>query len=132
MLPLRAVLCPLVPALRGDGIVAPPRAGLLAAPVGADEPGLLQAAKGGIERGLLELVARVGELTDGLVDLVAVSVAAGKLRQNDRIGVPANQIRSNGHGAPSFIPKHPQALFPMWPQYITRYLSCQGISCKKL
>ena len=97
----------------GDGIVAPPRAGLLAAPVGADEPGLLQAAKGGIERGLLELVARVSEQPDGLVDLVAVAVAAGKLRQNDRIGVPANQIRSNGPGAPSFVSKRLQVLFPM-------------------
>ena len=97
MLPLRTVFAPLLPALRGDGIVAPPGAGAVLPPIGADEPALLQPLEGGVQGGLLQAVFPPGELLDIFIDLISIVVTAEPLCYNDGVGVPPQELRLNGH-----------------------------------
>ena len=93
LLPLPAVLPPLLPAGVGDGVVPPPCPGAVLSPAGGDQPRRLQPFERGVEGGLLEAVFPAGSLPDGLVDLIAVVVAPHQLGQDDGIRVPPQGVR---------------------------------------
>ena len=97
VLPRRQIADELFLPQRRDGVVAAARAGRLAAPVGLNQPGSLQPTESGVQRRFFQLHLAAAERRNGLVDLVAVAVAVGKLVQNNGVGIAAKNICGQCH-----------------------------------
>lgn len=92
-MPVALVVLVELAAARGNAIIPASAALRFVAPVRSNVAVVLQALQAGIHGSFFQLVQVVRQLVDQLGDFVSIFVAVRQELQDDRIRVPAQQIR---------------------------------------